>query len=169
MLYNPWVATAFYGAFALFAFAATVGKPGKTQVGITLALCWLASLGLWLGFPVEWRPAIFPILDVIFALTAAKAYMETGSKAPLLLVGLSVLAISASLAFVILLASGISTAGSWRHVIAYEISLNVIFVFQCIVTGGWGVADVVGRLVRFDRSASDSWRGAESARHKDAD
>lgn len=167
LAFNPWIATAFYGSFALFALAATWGKPGKAQVGITLMLCWLASLALWLGFPVEWRPAIFPILDVIFALTAAKAHMETGSRAPLVLVGLSVLAIAASLAFVILRSTGISDAGIWRQTVAYEISLNIIFMFQCVIAGGWGTADVVGRLGRFIHRPDHRGHAAESARAED--
>lgn len=143
MLYNPLLVTAFYGAFALFALAATWGKDRKAQVGIVLALCWVASNAMWWVFPLEWRPAVFPILDVIFALTAAKAARETGSRVPLVLIALSVMAIAANTAFSIL------GAGSWRQVSAYEITLNVIFVLQCIVTGGWGAADVVGRFIGF--------------------
>lgn len=140
LVYNPIVALLFYGTFALFALIGTWGREGKSQVGVMLMLCWLASNVLWFAFPVEWRPAVFPVLDVLLALTCAKAHKETGSRVPLILIGLSVMAIAASTAF------SISGAGSWRQVVAYEITLNIIFVAQCLVTGFWGLADVVGRI-----------------------
>lgn len=143
MLFNPILVTAFYGAFALFALAATWGKDRKAQVGIVLMLCWIASNALWWAFPIEWRPAVFPILDVLFALTAMKAWKETGSRVPVVLVALSTMAVAVNTAF------GISGAVSWHTVAVYEIALNIIFVLQCVVTGGWGVADVVGRAFGF--------------------
>lgn len=161
IVFNPWAATAFYGAFAAFAVLATWCKESKAQVGIVLALCWLASLALWAAFPIEWRPAVFPILDVLFALTAAKAGKETGSRVPLVLIALSVLAICASTAI------SIVGVGSWRQVVAYEISLNVIFVAQCLVTGGWGIADALGRLVRFSSSSHPLRRAPEPFRSEE--
>lgn len=136
--------TALYACFALFAIVATWGKPGKAQVGIMLFVCWVTSNAIWWAFSVEWRPALYPVLDVIFALTAAKAGKETNSRVPLALIALSVMAIAANTAF------SISGAGSWDHIHAYEITLNIIFVLQCVVTGSWGVADVVGRLAGFN-------------------
>lgn len=142
LAFNPWAALAFYGTFAAFALIGTWGRGSRQQVGVMLMLCWLASNVLWFAFPVEWRPAVFPVLDVLFALTCAKAHKETGSRVPLVLIALAVMAIAASTAF------SISGAGSWRQVVAYEITLNIIFVAQCLVTGGWGLADAVGRAFR---------------------
>lgn len=135
--------TLFYALLALFALGATLGKEGKAQVGGMLFACWVASNLLFWIFPVEMRPAVFPVLDVIFALTAAKAGKETGSRVPLVLITLSVLAIAANTAF------SITGAGTTRQVYIYEITLNVIFALQCLVTGGWGVADALARFVRF--------------------
>lgn len=140
LVYNPWVALAFYGAFAVFALLATRRREGIAQIGIMLMLCWLVSNVLWFFFPLEWRPAVFPILDVLFALTAAKARVETGSRVPLVLIGLSIMAISASTAI------SISGTGSWQRVATYELSLNIIFVLQCAIVGGWGIADAVARV-----------------------
>jgi hypothetical protein len=151
MLYNPWLALAFYGSCALFALLATWRKEGIGQLGVMLMLCWVASNVLWFFFPLEWRPAVFPILDVLFALTAAKARMETDSRVPLALIALSIMAISASTAISIL------GVGSWQRVAAYELSLNIIFVLQCAIVGGWGIADAVAR-------AGGVWHGSYRVR-----
>lgn len=147
MLYDPAVMTVFFAIFALFALIGTWGREGKAQVGVVLFACFVASNTLWWAFPIEWRPALYPILDVLFALTCAKAGKETHSRVPVALISLSVMAVAANTAF------GISGAGSWGQIHAYEITLNIIFVAQCLVTGFWGLADVMGKLVDFHSGA----------------
>lgn len=127
--------TAFYGSLAGFALWATWRVDGVRQVGVTLALCWAASnLAFWF-VPIEYRTAVNPIIDVMFILAAAKAGMETKSRVPLVLITLSVLAIVINTAF------SMSAARDWSQLHLYEVSLNLIFVLQCLVTSGWGIAD----------------------------
>lgn len=141
----------FYACLAGFAVAATWRSEGKRQVGLMLAACWVASNVTALALPITLRPAIFPILDVLFALTAAKAGKETGSRVPVILIALSVAAVAANTAF------SISGAVSWQQMHTYEIVLNLIFALQCLVTGTWGVADVVGRSVRVNGRSRHLW------------
>lgn len=152
LFYNPVAATLFYLFWALFAFFATWRRPGKQQVGFVLFLCWAVSWVLWaIVFPIIWRPAVFPILDGVFAFVAYKSYRETGARIiPAVLIILALLAASASTAFAWSnTATGMSHTGMWtevpwQRIAMYELTLNAIFILQCIVTGGWGLADALG-------------------------
>lgn len=135
--------TIFYASLALFALLGTVRSPPKRLLGIVLALCWAVSNIVFWALPVDWRPLIFPLLDVIFALCAAKIGLETGSKVPLVLISLSVLAMLMNAAFSIVGGPNLAQTN------AYEITLNAIFAMQCIVTGTWGLADEFGRIDYF--------------------
>lgn len=139
--------TIFYAIFAFYALFGTLGKEGKGQVGVMLFACWVVSNAVFWALPFEARPSFLPILDVLFALSAAKAGKETGSKVPLLLIGLSVIALAANSAFSIaaIEQGGITPA----QLYLYEVSLNIVFLLQCLITGSWGIADALGRLGRF--------------------
>ena len=169
MLYDPVVATSFYAACALFALIGTWGKEGKSQVGKMLFLCWLMSLVIWATMPILWRPAVFPLLDTFFALSAASAYHETRSKVPIVLIWLAIAAISCSAVFAYYTVSRIPDAVSWQQISTYEIVLNAIFFVQCMVTGGWGVADVVGGFVRKRHRPAHLWGAAQSSHREDTD
>lgn len=147
---------AFYAALTAFAVAATWRHRGMRQVGVTLACCWVASNFVALAFPITLRPAFFPLLDTLFALTAAKAGKETGSRVPIILIALSVVAVIANTAFSIL------GAVSWQQMHNYEIAVNLIFALQCLVTGAWGVADAASGVVRVPDRARRLWGRSQS-------
>jgi hypothetical protein len=151
--------TAFYASLVAFALFATWPHEAKRQVGVMLLLCWAASNIIFWTLPLAFRPSIFPILDVLFALTCAKAGKETGSRVPLALIALSVLAIAANTAF------SISGGVHYHQARFYEIILNVVFALQALVTGAWGIADAVGRSVRFTGLARHLWGYPQSNHH----
>lgn len=139
------VLTVFYASLALYALLGTIGHARKWELGLVMFLCWISSNLIFWTVP-QYRPALFPLLDVALMLTAARVGLLTGSRVPLILIGLSVLSIAMNAA--VSLSGGIG-AISVDQVNRYELGLNLIFIAQCLITGGWGHGfGWIGRVVR---------------------
>lgn len=157
------LATGLYAGLAIFALLGTWKRPRRRILGIALLICWALSNAIFWAVPVGYHPTMLPFLDVFFALMAAKVGLETGSRVPLVLIALSVLAMAANAAFSI---TGGHTLG---QIVTYEVALNVIFAAQCIITGAWGLKDELGRIARISRGARDSGGTLEPSRHSAGD
>lgn len=161
LIYDPAVATIFYATLALFALLGTWGKEGRGQVGRWLLVSYIVSNLIYWTLPVESWPTLFPFLDVLVALSCMSAWKETGSRVPLIIVGLSTMAAAVNFAF----AFSILGAGSTGQGHIYVIILNLIFALQCITAGTWGLVD--GGLVSFRRGVGhlrphpEPYRGAD--------
>lgn len=140
MFSDPFVLTAFYAALALFALLGTIKRPLKCELGIVLFVCWAVSNVIFWRAP-EYRAALYPLIDVAFMLTAARVGLLVNSKVPMALIALSVLSIAFSAAVSI---SGGLTEISLPQVYRYELGTNLIFIAQCLITGGWGLDDRLG-------------------------
>lgn len=151
--------TLFYLGLALFAFFRSWPHEGRAQVGLVLFLSWTASNVIFWTLPVDWRPQTFSIIEVLFALTAAKAGREVGSRVSIVLITMSVLAIAANTAF------SFSLTHTVREINTYEILLNAIFATQCLVTGFWGAVDEFIRTGHFPPGPFHRRRGPKPAHH----
>jgi len=149
--------TLFYAAFAIGALWGTWSTKGKRQVGVALFLCWVSSNVIFWTLPIYWRPQLFPILEVVFGLVAARAWKETISRVPLALIAMSILAVVMNAAFSIV-------GGSPASLYPYEVVLNIIFALQCVTTAAWGKVDELAGFTHFYRGDPTPGVAPEPAR-----
>ncbi|QPQ55604.1 hypothetical protein IC614_03100 [Allosphingosinicella flava] len=145
----------FYGSAAAFALWATWRDEDLRWLGGTLCFSFVISNLVWFLGSVSQRPGIYTMLEVFVAVCAYVAWHRHPSKSLIAVVMLATLSICANIGFAITYEDhGPQTRG-------HEITTNLIFLFECLLTAGVGIMDGF-RTGRFRRRASNGEAASQS-------
>lgn len=124
----------FYGILAACAMWATWRDDDLRWIGLWLAAGWALSNIVFATLPPVARPGPFSFVEMMVALAAYLAFAEHKYRALIGIVALNVASISANIAFAAI------NDPVWRQIHLYEVTVNLCFAAQCLVTFGVGVA-----------------------------
>lgn len=140
----------FYGSLAALALWATWRDRELVWIGFWLVGGFLISNVLFFLATLEWRPGPYSVIEVMVFFAAMMAWAEERRlRWPLLILcGVNVLSIAATVAFAATIAPNRSQIFLW------ELTTNICFAVECLLATWVGVADGyrTGRFARVPRS-----------------
>jgi hypothetical protein len=142
----------FYGFCALTALGLAVasGRRGLMQLGAIMMAAWIACNAATLANGFDRATLLIPAIDAILALLTVSMVIFERDRAATVVFGLFIL-----VEIVHVAAFQTHTQGS----VSYFITLNLIFLAQAVVVGGWSASVVVARLADTPRMAGRVHRG----------
>lgn len=153
----------FYGCLAALAFWATWRDRDLIWLGFWLVFGYLISNALFFLAPLDWRPGVYSVIEVMVFFAASMAwYVEKRHRWQLLILcWANILSIAATVAF------AATITPNPRQIFLWELTTNICFAVECLLATWVGVADGyrTGRFVRLPRS--DGRAVAPDAARKD--
>lgn len=122
----------FYAACVATALILSWRAEDVRTVGWMLAAGFVEANTVSLTMAFEWRAVFDPFVEVIVGLSAAAAYHLVGSRVAFGIIALSVVNVSAAVAYNMLVAP------QFHHAWLYVFVTNICFVAQCFLVGLWG-------------------------------
>lgn len=138
----------FYGTFALLALAAVWRNREARPLGWALVVAWALSNAIAFGLDFDWRPVLYPMIDLMIAVVARDVWRRNGYRIAGVITGLSLLNCVVNVAFaLVVMKHATELEQSTRSI--HTLSTNLIFWSKCIVLTIWGVADANAWSGRF--------------------
>lgn len=143
------------------------------NIGLALVLAWGVSNATAIWLPFEYRPIIYPVLQVIIGLMAAGAWLvmrltpgeSRGGEGQILAMLVVVCALGNTAASI---NYSLRSAPGYGDRYLFVLVTNLTFASQCLLVTWWGVRDAfvrargVARLLHGPRHCSTSHRDAEA-------
>lgn len=132
------------------------------NIAFALLLSWAVSNAVSIWLPFNYRPLIYPVLEVIVGLLAAGAGLVMrytpeelrphGSKLfAMLIVATALVSVAACVNYALLTSPGYSDK------YFFVLWTNICFSVECIVVGTWGIRDAFARAAGVARVFRSSW------------
>lgn len=133
----------FYGALAGGALVALWHNRAVRPLGWALVIAWALSNIIHLGLSFEWRPVLYPMIDLMITIVAGKIWFKTGYKIAVVATILSLLNCMTNVSYAIL-ALNVHTADADHLKHSHTLATNIVFGVKCVSLLFWGAADAYG-------------------------
>lgn len=156
-----------YGLLACGALWATWRDADLRQLGIAIALNFVASNAVWLSVPPAQRPGPYTVLEMLVMIAAFMAFdlrAARHGRRSLALIAVIAAALLSACANVALALAG--SHPSWAQVHSHELVTNACFAAECLLCSGVGIADGV-RTGRFADRRAPRRRAAQPLARRD--
>lgn len=157
----------FYGALAAGALVALWHNRAARPLGWALVAAWALSNIIHIGLAFEWRPILYPLIDLMIAIVARQIWRKTGYKIAVIATILSLLNCMTNVSYAIL-ALNVYGSGSENLKHSHTLATNIIFGVKCVSLLFWGMADAYGwfgrirHLFGWDRGGAEHYTRRET-------
>lgn len=136
-----------YGAISGAALLSLWRNPQMRPLGWALVAAWASSNVIYEALAFQWRPILYPLIDVMIAVVARIVWVRTGNRVAGIVTLLSMVNCMVNVAYVL----AVSKLGSGTVEMRYmhSLAVNIVFGAKCLIVAGWGVCDVMGWRIGF--------------------
>lgn len=157
-----------YGVLALSALAAVWHNRAVRPLGYVLVIAWALSNIIHIGLAFEWRPILYPLIDLMIAIVARQIWRKTGYKIAVIATTLSLTNCIINVSYAILALEATYSIPVSLHY-THTLATNIVFGVKCLSLAIWGVADAHGWFDYISRLHGRDRGIAESHPHHEAE